>query len=91
MIGTENPETQFIDGVPALWRAPGAPSAILVHVPAFGQTKEQAQLVLDHALAAGFAAIAAAPLWQSPDTTETAHWYARGWPARLRDHFSEAT
>ena len=51
-------KTKIVDGVPVLWSAPAAPSAILVHVPAFSQTKEQTQPVLDHALSLGFAAVA---------------------------------
>jgi len=47
-----------VDGVPIVWRAPDAPTAILVHVPAFGQTKERALPILDHAQSLGFAAIA---------------------------------
>jgi len=50
--------TETVDGVPLLWRAPVAPTAILIHVPAFGQTKEQTRPVLDHALSLGFAVIA---------------------------------
>lgn len=56
---SNNPtSTNLVDGVPVLWQAPAKPSGILIHVPAFSQTKEQAQPVLDHALARGYVAIA---------------------------------
>lgn len=48
---------QTVDGVPLCWRCPPDPKAIAIHVPAFGQTKEQAVGVLDHLFEAGFAAI----------------------------------
>ena len=47
-----------VGGVPLCWLAPPRPSAIAIHVPAFGQAKEQASGVLDHLVARGFAAIA---------------------------------
>ncbi len=50
--------TETVDGVPLLWNAPESPTAILIHVPAFGQPKERAQPVLDYALARSFAALA---------------------------------
>jgi alpha-beta hydrolase superfamily lysophospholipase len=50
-------DTGVVDGVPLVWCVPDAPSAILIHVPAFGQPKERAQPILDHAHALGFAAI----------------------------------
>ena len=58
MAGMPVKNTETVDGVPVLWQAPAAPSAILIHVPAFSQTKEQTQPVLDRALSLGFAAVA---------------------------------
>ena len=58
MAGMPAKNTEMVDGVPVLWLAPAVPSAILIHIPAFSQTKEQTQPVLDRALSLGFAAIA---------------------------------
>jgi alpha-beta hydrolase superfamily lysophospholipase len=58
MTGVERTGTELVDGIPILWCAPGAPTGILVHVPAFAQPKERAQPVLEHACSLGFAAAA---------------------------------
>jgi dienelactone hydrolase len=58
VAGTLVTNTETVDGVPVLWRAPAASTAILIHVPAFSQTKEQTQPVLDRAFSLGFAAVA---------------------------------
>lgn len=49
---------QLVDGVPLCWRSPARPTAIAIHVPAFGQAKEQATDVLDYLSGRGFASIA---------------------------------
>lgn len=50
--------THSVDGVPLLWRCPPAPTAIAIHVPAFGQTKEHAVDVLDFLCNRGFVFVA---------------------------------
>jgi hypothetical protein len=53
-----NLQAASTDGVALSWSAPPDPRGIVIHVPAFGQTKEQASEVLDEFVARGFAAIA---------------------------------
>lgn len=52
---------QTVNGVPLYWRCPPTPTAIAIHVPAFGQTKEQAVDVLTFLYGTGFAAIVIDP------------------------------
>lgn len=47
----------ILDGVPLCWRCPPTPLGIAIHVPAFCQTKEQAESVLTFLCGAGFASI----------------------------------
>ena len=53
----EETRKQTVDGVPLCWHCPQNPQGIAIHVPAFGQTKEQAAGVLDFLCGAGFASI----------------------------------
>ena len=69
-MGSSQAKTETVDGVPVLWSAPAAPTAILLHVPAFSQTKEQTQPVLDHALSLGFVAVAIDPYQHGARGTE---------------------
>lgn len=53
----EDPWKRTVDGVPFCWRCPPTPTGIAIHVPAFGQTKEQAAGVLEFLCRQGFASI----------------------------------
>jgi alpha-beta hydrolase superfamily lysophospholipase len=55
---TSHTGTEWVDAVPVRWLAPSEPVAVLIHVPAFGQTKEQSAPVLNHVLERRFAAVA---------------------------------
>src|SRR3569832_2863691 len=48
---------EIVDGVPLLWRSPSTPKAVVIHVPAFGQTKQETGPLLDFLEASGFAAV----------------------------------
>ncbi len=49
----------LVDGIPLCWIAPQQPATgIFIHVPAFGQAKEGARVVLEFAAGKGFVAIA---------------------------------
>ena len=54
----EQARKHSVDGVPLLWRCPPTPAAIAIHVPAFGQTKEQVVDVLDFLCNQGFVSVA---------------------------------
>lgn len=55
-------DEDLVDGIPICWREPlTRPSAILIHVPAFGQAKEGAIPVLEFAAAKGFVAVSLDP------------------------------
>lgn len=49
---------ETVDGIPVVWAAPPKAGGILIHVPAFGQTKEAAAPVLEKALSLGLVAVA---------------------------------
>lgn len=49
---------ETVEGIPIVWAAPPRAGGLLIHVPAFGQTKEAAAPVLQKALSLGLFAVA---------------------------------
>lgn len=49
---------ELVDGIPLVWSVPASPTGLLIHIPAFGQTKEAAAPIIDRAVSLGLAGIA---------------------------------